>query len=529
MMEKEFPNKEGSVEQTSDTKEKAAAPKKRKGGTALIILFGFLYFLTVAIFSATIWYKNTFNIKFNDFLFTLLSPLAGTGLSMVIDILMVSLIPALIALIFYVAFVLLTRGGKPVFKILRKVGAILIPIALVLSLVLAFFVLRIPEYLATYGEKSEIYETEYVDPNDVAITDLDGNAQNLIYIYLESMETTYASKAAGGEQDGVNYMPHMTMLANDNVSFSDCEGLGGFRSVTGTGWTMGALLGTTSGVPFSLEIFGATSHNSLGRDGTFLNGLTTLGDILAAKGYKQEFLIGSAATFAGTDTYVTLHGGYEIFDLYTARKRGYIPKDYNNGFWGFEDKYLYEIAKDEILDLAAGGDPFNFTMMTIDPHHIGGYICDLCGDEYDEKLANVIACADRQLYEFVEWCKKQDFYENTTIVITGDHPRMDSRLVKDVPFYERTVYNCILNAPIAPPVATKNRVFTSLDMFPTTLAAMGFEIEGERLGLGTNLFSVVPTLCEKMGEGEEGYNLFDEEVKKYSDYYKENFLKTDKD
>lgn len=526
MMNKELLDEKKKEELPPEQQKTTAAPKKKRRFPA--ILFGILYFLTVAILSLTIWYKNTFNIKFNDFLFTLLSPLAGTGLSMFFDILKASLVPAVIALIPYGIFMRMTRGGQKKGKILRKIGAALILVTLVFSFVFAFFALRIPEYLATYGQKSEIYETEYVDPKKAPITDLDGNAQNLIYIYLESMETTYASKEAGGEQDGVNYMPHMTEMAKENISFSDCEGLGGFRSVTGTGWTMGALLGTTSGVPFSLEIFGASSHNSLGRDGKFLDDLTTLGDILKAKGYKQEFLIGSERSFAGTDTYVTIHGDYEIFDLQTARDRGYIPENYNNGFWGFEDKYLYEIAKDEILDLAAGDDPFNFTMMTIDPHHVGGYLCDLCGDEYDGKLANVIACADRQLYEFVEWCKKQDFYENTTIVITGDHPRMDTQLVKNTPFYERTIYNCILNAATEPPVAYKNRVFTSLDMFPTTLAAMGFEIEGERLGLGTNLFSVVPTLCEKMGEGEEGYNLFDEEVKKYSDYYKNNFLEKDK-
>ena len=74
----------------------------------------------------------------------------------------------------------------------------------------------------------------------------------------------------------------------------------------------------------------------------------------------------------------------------------------------------------------------------------------------------------------------------------------------------------------------KNRVFTSLDIFPTTLAAMGFEIEGDRLGLGTNLFSSRPTLCEEYGEGKAGYDIFDEEVKKNSDYYRENFIKKSK-
>ena len=36
-------------------------------------------------------------------------------------------------------------------------------------------------------------------------------------------------------------------------------------------------------------------------------------------------------------------------------------------------------------------------------------------------------------------------------------------------------------------------------MFPTTLASLGVEIKGERLGLGTNLFSEMPTFVELYG------------------------------
>ena len=39
-------------------------------------------------------------------------------------------------------------------------------------------------------------------------------------------------------------------------------------------------------------------------------------------------------------------------------------------------------------------------------------------------------------------------------------------------------------------------------MFPTTLAALGAQIEGDRLALGTNLFSSVETLEEKYGYDE---------------------------
>ena len=527
-MKKALIEERENAELPSSEKEGAALSKKKRKSIILILLFGFFYFLAVGVIALSIWYKINFDIKFNDFLFTLLSPLAGTGKSTVIEVLNASLMPALIALIPYGIFIFFTRTGIHLYKLLRKIGAITVLVAMVFSLVFGAFALRIPEFLKSYGEKSLIYEERYVDPSSVAITDSDQNARNLIYIYLESMETTYASKADGGSQGKINYMPHMTHMAKNNVSFSGGEGLGGFRSVSGTGWTMGALLGTTSGIPFSLEIFGASSQNKQGKDGTFLNGLTTLGDVLAEKGYKNTFLIGSDRSFAGADTYLAIHGDYEIFDIHSARQEGYVPKDYHNGFWGFEDKYLYEIAKDKLTELAAGEKPFNFTMMTIDTHHKGGYICSLCGSSHSVQAANVVECADRQIYEFIEWCKKQSFYENTTIVITGDHPRMDTQLVKGVDFYERTVYNCILNAAVdTTHTVDKNRVFTSLDMFPTTLAAMGFEIEGDRLGLGTNLFSALPTHCEEMGEGKTGYDLFDEEVKKNSDYYKNNFFSKD--
>ena len=41
-----------------------------------------------------------------------------------------------------------------------------------------------------------------------------------------------------------------------------------------------------------------------------------------------------------------------------------------------------------------------------------------------------------------------------------------------------------------------------MDMFPTTLAALGCKIKGERLALGTNLFSDKKTLLETYGYDE---------------------------
>ena len=491
------------------------------GRIMLHVIFGIIFMIASAVLSLAVWYKLTFDISFNDLLYTILSPIEGTGESTLSQIFGACLPPFIILCVIYVAAEIFLWEKTPKRRVMRIVGAILCVAFLLSSLAFAVFAFKIPQYLKNTFSSSDLYENHYVDPDSVKITDKDGNARNLIYIYLESMETTYASAEDGGNQPGINYIPNLTALANDkqNISFSDGEELGGFRSVTGTGWTMGALMGTTSGVPFSLAVFGENSNNSQGKDGTFVNGLTTIGDILADKGYVQEFLCGSDAAFGGRKTYFTVHGNYKIFDLFTAREEGYIAPDYKV-WWGFEDEILFKIAKDEITELASGDKPFNFTMLTVDPHHVGGYVCNLCQNDYPQVTANVVSCQDRQIAAFIEWCQDQDFYENTTIVIVGDHPRMDTRLIeKGLTIYDRTMYNCIINSAVEPYGNTTNRTYTSLDMFPTTLAAMGFEIEGERLGLGTNLFSPVPTLCEKYT-----YEWFDAEVSKSSDYYKDNFV-----
>lgn len=90
--------------------------------------------------------------------------------------------------------------------------------------------------------------------------------------------------------------------------------------------------------------------------------------------------------------------------------------------------------------------------------------------------------------------------------------------IKDYLNGERIVYNTFINSTVSTDNTT-NRVFTSYDIFPTTLAALGVKIEGNRLGLGTNLFSNVLTIPEEIGKEN-----FENELEKKSDYYNYNFL-----
>lgn len=229
-------------------------------------------------------------------------------------------------------------------------------------------------------------------------------------------------------------------------------------------------------------------------------------------------MCGSESGFAGRKMYFEQHGNYEIYDYDTAIEEEFIPGDYKE-FWGMEDQKLYEYAKEKLVQIAKTEEPFNFTMLTVDTHHPEGYICELCDSRYSEQYANAICCADTQIQLFLNWLEEQDWYENTVVVLQGDHRSMNNTFWEDLPEkYQRGIYNCFLNTDKV--VETTQRIATTIDMFPTTLGALGVEIENDRLGLGTNLFSGTSTLAEEMGK----WNFY-KETAKYSQFYNEEFIK----
>lgn len=492
------------------------------------IVFGIIYFLAVTVTVIVAWSKKEYDVDLKQLIYTATSPLVGTDSGVLENALKGCLPP----IIFF-----LLLGGAAIFgvsrinaekqfsikfktknfkfntlKTVRKGLALFSVLALVCSLAYTEASYGFLNYIKLQNDLTTIYDDYYVNPNSVDIKSADGGNKNLIYIYMESMENSYA--ATNLNDTTCNLIPNLTRLTKNNISFSNTTGLGGFHPFTGATWTMGSIFSTSAGIPFSFPV----EQNSMGNYETFAAGTVTLGDVLAEKGYTQEFLCGSDASYAGRKAFFQQHGNYEIFDVYTAREKGYIPEDYFV-WWGYEDKYLYEIAKDEITRLAAGDTPFNFTMLTVDTHFPEGYACSYCGQTYDETAANVISCADRQIADFISWCQTQDFYKDTVIVIIGDHPRMDLVLIDGEVYYDRTLYNCIINSSTdASLSSTQNREYTAMDMFPTVLAAMGFEIEGDRLGLGTNMFSSRKTLLEELGQ-----EYLTEELMKNSKYYLKNF------
>ncbi len=489
------------------------------------------FFVLIALgmigFFAAIWYKSVYgDVGFDAVIYALTSDAGSVESKLMMTYVFRGLIPAVVGTFSVYSFLffcplkkeLREKKGRK-YLVPHKV-AVWVSSALVAALIVSGALYSgLVKWAYLSLNETDIYMHEYVDPDDVEIK-FPEQRRNLIYIYLESMETTFLSEELGG---GVKYnlLPELHELATNNINFSHNDFVGGGRTLSGTTWTVGALVAHTSGLPlkFTIDLNGSVDG---GQYDNFLPGVTTITDILEKEGYYQTFMFGSDGEYGGRKQYFEQHGINKVYDLYTAYDDEIVPRGYWE-WWGMEDKYLIEYAKQELLKISQNDQPFSFNMLTVDTHHIDGFLCSDCEKNYDAQYNNVIACSSKRIAEFIEWIKQQDFYEDTTIVITGDHCSMDEGYISEYmrEDYTRRVYNCIINPDPALKIEnTKNREFATIDMFPTTLAALGCEIEGNHLGLGVNLFSGEETLCERT----DFYKLSDE-LAKHSVFYSENFMK----
>ena len=370
------------------------------------------------------------------------------------------------------------------------------------------------DYLAARRIDTEIYDKYYIDTATVELT-FPEKKKNLVYIYMESMEMSLADESHGGGKS-VNVIPELTDIALENDCFNgDTDILNGARSLYNSTWTIAGLVAQTSGLPLGINHVLTNNINSIS---SFMPGATTLGDILEKEGYHNVFMLGSDAKFGNRDVYFKEHGNYDIDDYYWARNNNKLPDKSYYVWWGYEDDKLFTYAKEELTSLAESDEPFALSLLTVDTHFVNGYLCDDCPDTFTSQYSNVLACSSKKVSELVEWIEAQPWGEDTVIVLNGDHLCMDSKYYEDMPDdYERKTYTAIINSSKKEPDTT--RLYSTMDLFPTTLSAMGVTIKGDRLGLGTDLYSDTPTLLEELGE-----NYLNYELSLNSTFYDKNIL-----
>ncbi|MDH5718459.1 MAG: LTA synthase family protein [Spirochaetia bacterium] len=473
----------------------------------MVFLF---YIAALFLFAFSFYISREFDSpSAEQILFHFLMPLNGTGSEIVNSFLLnCMLVPFIIAIILF----LFSYDYKNIFEsnyfqysILRifsylrkpfvKYRYLFVIFLLISSFVTAnsfFGITGFVKYVYNKTEFSDFYEKNYIFLNNNTNI-FPEKKQNLIVIYVESLESSFVSVDEGGLFES-DLMPEINTLAKLNINFSHNDKIGGFKQLYGTSWTIAGLIASTCGIPLKLP-FEKNLYDNKYR--YFLPGANCLTDILAANDYNISFLLGSSKDFAGIDIFLKNHGQIPVKDFNYYKSVGKIDINYNRGKWGIEDNRLYALAKEELSDLSMNKQPFAFFMMTIDTHMSDEFldkrICEK-KNEREYKYIDVMRCASMQLDNFVNWIKKQKFYKDTTVVILGDHLSMNKKIFPEGK--GRKILNIFINARKKPRFM-KSRYFSHFDIYPSILVSMGANLDNKGIALGRSLFDKNQTLLEK--------------------------------
>ena len=505
-------------------------PKHKKGAMAVKIVSTVFFALGVAAITGTIWGKEAFgDLTPDQILINLNSPTEGTDVGVYISafegpVLTTALLTALFSIVIFPKYKLTYKKHEKKSTILPAVVIRVLCLVLALTTLIGGCAYGINKFQLmslydAYLSASTYIEDNFADPDTTPMT-FPEKKRNLIHIYLESMENTYFSKEFGGYFEE-NLMPDLAELTKEGYNFSHlAEGYGGPPRSTGGNWSVASFVNQGTGLPMKVP----AERNAYGSKDNFLPGATAIGDILREQGYEQSVMFGADAAFGGLDFYFESHGDFNILDHKGVIEKGWLPDNYNV-WWGYEDDKLYEFAKTEITRLYETGKPFHFVMETADTHAPEGYLSPNAEKKFDTQYANCIYYSQAEAVKFVRWIQSQPFYENTTIVLIGDHMSMSKSFCEPIneAGYHRTCFNLILNPAEnigeIPASRMQNRDWALFDMFPTLLASIGVEIEGNRLGIGTNLFSGEKTLFER-----DGVRYVNNELGYLSKFYNNNIL-----
>ncbi len=456
-----------------------------------ILFIAILLFLAVHLRAGIVWALNTFPLRdANTVFLTLQEPFDDFAYSMVKQYLTSTIPHALTISVVLTIFLYATLNNT------RK-RIIPIGIYFAATIALLFYNIPISDYIHILNNEpeknaaySKFFVENYVNPDSVKITPPD-QKRNLILIYLESLETTFSDKEHGGNQD-TNLMPEITELALNNLSFGRYKNhIGGGNDTRGSSSTFPSMHSRSLGIP---NIINYTQT-------PILHHYKSLYKILNANGYHQIFFQGNPGLYKQFQFFATDQKINEVYgpdDLIRLMKLDTADLIRKQGYKTVQDKEAFKFAK-QILDTIS--EPFSLTFFTIDTHAPSGIYdpdCIKAKDDQneDERLKASVRCVSRELNSFLNSISSKAYYQNTSIIIFGDHRFPGIRLINGFP--DGKWIDIFVNSSKTP-ILKEPRKFSDIDMFPTILSSINYDIEGGRLGFGTDLFSDKKTLLETIG------------------------------
>jgi phosphoglycerol transferase len=341
--------------------------------------------------------------------------------------------------------------------------------------------------------ETESLLTNLVDPT--IRTDNPDDRPDVVIIYLEGMDQIFEDQDRF--QDALGQLK--TLAGPGAIELT------GVSEMVGTGWSLAGMVASQCGVPVLPN--GIRFENNFTDQRNFMNDLTCLGDVLDARGYATEFVMGGEKEFAGINHFYASHGVTTQTDIAVIAEM--ISQDeFDAAFpgWVLDDQMSLDIARRRHAELSASDTPLFLVVETMGPHGREVWLSRRCTQTGRAEIATDVAagvrCTADLAVDFVEKIRNSPGARPTLFVLLSDHINHNPDLVgpDGIEARRNTV---ILIPPVRAgeiaPLMTIDRDATMVDVYPTILDILNLIESGGAAGLGVSLLGEAPTLVERFG------------------------------
>ncbi|UWP87853.1 sulfatase-like hydrolase/transferase [Aliiroseovarius crassostreae] len=329
------------------------------------------------------------------------------------------------------------------------------------------------------------------------VTQAPERQKNLVIVYLESLERTYSEI----EETRAAYAP-FAEFERQGLAFNNIV------QVAGTQFTAAGLVATQCGVPLLARgVFHVGRKMKANEDvipdfTEFLPGVTCLGDILTRDGYNASYVNGSRLTVFSKGALFRSHGYQRVFGL---RSYDGWEEESRTNLWGMNDDLLFERVKRELGHLAAQDAPFLLSTLTLSTHGPDALLDGTCpADETAlSKLPAAIACSGAHVADLINEIKRLGIWDDTIVLLASDHLAARNTLYDQLSARKEARRNQVtfLNAGS---VRQVDRLGSMVDVYPTILELLGYQLQNGTANMGTSLLSDQSNFVET--HGVEGFN-----------------------
>ena len=369
---------------------------------------------------------------------------------------------------------------RPLFIILTLIGITFHPITS-----------GIYEYLIPNKNHRLLTIQSYMPP--VKVLASPANPKNVIHIYLESVERTYAQIPSA--KTAFRYFHD---LEQRGLTFTNVG------QVFGTDYTAAGLVASQCGAPLlpngmndlKNKIW-QNKEKDFGSD-KFMSNVTCLGDVLKSHGYNLSYINGSDLRIFSKGEIFSSHGYDHVFGINSLANAESEPRQ---NVWGLDDEFLFEKAKSEIDHLKDLGKPFVLTMLTLSTHGPDAFLDATCDNTKinDSLIPAAIECTANHINDLIIYLEQQGLMQDTIVILQSDHLAMRNTLASELGQYSEESRKNLFTILGADYSGQYDKAGAAVDIFPTILEVLGFKIADNTAHLGRSLISAKPTLAQSLG------------------------------